>query len=115
MSWAGGAGARNPKSRNTERPADRSRSGVSELVTNAVSHGRGGLVSFSLVCDAADTVRIEVADHSPGAPMVRHPGPDAENGRGMLLVSALAGAWGTIPLPTGKQVWAELPGRRRGR
>ncbi|MEU6487293.1 ATP-binding protein [Streptomyces sp. NPDC046887] len=83
---------------------------VSELVTNAVTHSPGGLVFFSLVCDAADKVRIEVADHSPGTPVVRHPGPDAENGRGMLLVSALASAWGTTPLPTGKQVWAELPG-----
>jgi hypothetical protein len=41
-------------------------------------------------------------------PVVRSPGPDAEGGRGLLIVSALARSWGTEPLSAGKCVWFEL-------
>jgi hypothetical protein len=34
--------------------------------------------------------------------------PDAEGGRGMLLIQRLADRWGAEPLPTGKRVWFEL-------
>jgi hypothetical protein len=42
-------------------------------------------------------------------PRHRHPSPDAESGRGLLLVEALANRWGTElgPVPR-KTVWAEL-------
>ncbi|MCS0638339.1 ATP-binding protein [Streptomyces sp. LP05-1] len=80
---------------------------VSELVTNAVRHGKGGLVGFCLRYDAADEVRIEVDDHSTGRPVVRHPGPDSESGRGMLLVKTLALAWGR----TGSCTWCTVPVR----
>lgn len=67
---------------------------ISELVTNALEHGTGGEISFS-VAYREDEVRFEVADGSPDAPVLRCAGPDDESGRGMLLVSALADAWGT--------------------
>lgn len=59
------------------------------------------------------TLRIEVTDtRSEKRPC---PGPmaadaDAESGRGLLLVAALASDWGVTPRPTapGKTVWAEL-------
>ena len=35
-------------------------------------------------------------------------GPDAEGGRGLLIVSALARSWGTERLSAGKCVWFEL-------
>jgi hypothetical protein len=35
-------------------------------------------------------IRIEVDDASATAPVLEHPGPDDENGRGMFLVAALA-------------------------
>lgn len=68
---------------------------VSEIVTNAVVHGHGGRVRFSLsyAYDQGD-VRIEVDDHSPARIQLRRPGPEEENGRGMLLVAALAQEWG---------------------
>ncbi|MFF5901248.1 ATP-binding protein [Streptomyces sp. NPDC012623] len=67
---------------------------VSEILTNAVVHGGGDRVRFSLSYDQCGTVRIEVDDRSPAHVVVRHPGPDEENGRGMFLVDALARSWG---------------------
>ncbi|MFD8964227.1 ATP-binding protein [Streptomyces sp. NPDC059568] len=67
---------------------------VSELVTNAVVHAHSERVRFSVSYDLAGEVRIEVDDHSPARIQLRRPGPEEENGRGMLLVAALARAWG---------------------
>ncbi|MEV8392218.1 MULTISPECIES: ATP-binding protein [unclassified Streptomyces] len=67
---------------------------VSEIVTNAVVHGRGERVRFSLAYGRSGFVRIEVDDHSPAPVTVRQPGPDEESGRGLFLVDALAWAWG---------------------
>lgn len=60
----------------------------------------------------ADTVlRIEVSDtRGDQLPSVRADGPseDAESGRGLLLVEALAESWGvTVGPPPRKTVWAE--------
>ncbi|MCS0639194.1 ATP-binding protein [Streptomyces sp. LP05-1] len=68
---------------------------VSELVTNAIVHGSGPSVTFSLAC-CSSVVRVEVDDHSstPGSPVVKCPAPEAESGRGMVLVDTLATAWG---------------------
>lgn len=80
---------------------------ISELVTNALEHGTGREIGFSMAyCD--DAVRFEVADGSPNAPILRCPGPDDESGRGMLLISALAVAWGTSDDRT--RTWCVLPG-----
>lgn len=59
----------------------------------------------------ADTLRIEVTDtrddELPAPP--RLPSPEAESGRGLLLVDALADRWGVTPgPPPRKTVWAEL-------
>ncbi|MFD7286722.1 ATP-binding protein [Streptomyces sp. NPDC059863] len=67
---------------------------VSEIVTNAVVHGRGERVRFSLAYGRSGFVRIEVDDHSPAPVTVRRPGPDEESGRGLFLVDALSWAWG---------------------
>ncbi|MFJ2557323.1 MULTISPECIES: ATP-binding protein [unclassified Streptomyces] len=67
---------------------------VSEIVTNAVVHGKAERVRFSLSYDRNGIVLIEVDDHSPAPVAVRLPGPDEESGRGMFLVSELARAWG---------------------
>jgi anti-sigma regulatory factor (Ser/Thr protein kinase) len=66
---------------------------VSELVTNAVVHGRGEVEFVLSYRDGV--VCIEVRDASPARPRARRPAPDEEHGRGLLLVTALAGAWGT--------------------
>jgi hypothetical protein len=41
-------------------------------------------------------------------PATQPPSPDSDNGRGLLLVQALAAQWGTYRQPTGKVVWVRL-------
>ncbi|MFH8617512.1 SpoIIE family protein phosphatase [Streptomyces sp. NPDC017979] len=81
---------------------------VSELVTNAVLHTRGQ-VRLDLTLTGR-RLRIAVNDSSPRAP-VRSTALDldATGGRGLVIVQALATAYGSVPFAGGKQVWAELP------
>ncbi|WP_159392463.1 ATP-binding protein [Streptomyces niveus] len=73
---------------------------VSEIVTNAVVHGCGDRVRFSVSYDrsgngnSAGDVLIEVDDGHPARIKVRSAESDDETGRGMFLVNALARAWG---------------------
>lgn len=87
---------------------------VAELASNAVLHGRvpGRDFELRLRCDrAAGVVRVEVADTHPAQPSPRRPGPDladADGGRGLLLVAAVAERWGVDGRRgPGKVVWAE--------
>ncbi|NUP47300.1 MAG: PAS domain S-box protein [Catenulispora sp.] len=78
---------------------------TSELLTNAVKHGRGGgTVTLRLLC-FHDRLTVEVTDHSSREPRARHAGVGDESGRGLMLVEALAQAWGTRPTGGGKTVW----------
>ncbi|MFE0347281.1 ATP-binding protein [Streptomyces griseoluteus] len=84
---------------------------VAELAANAATHGRLPGRDFRLALLARDaTLRIEVTDtRGDNLPRRRPPAPDAESGRGLLLVEALADRWGVKlgPVPR-KTVWAEL-------
>jgi anti-sigma regulatory factor (Ser/Thr protein kinase) len=96
---------------------------VSELVTNAVvaSAGADGrprvteagsdlpLVHLRLWSDRTRIV-IEAWDQSPRAPEAKQPEPDAENGRGLLIVEGLSkrSGWYHVPGWPGKVVWAEV-------
>ncbi|MCF2526123.1 ATP-binding protein [Yinghuangia soli] len=94
--------------------AERGETIVAELAANAVLHGAAGDWDFRLVLRLGSptrTVRIEVADpHSSDLSLpTQLPGIEAESGRGLLIVSALADRWGASPyLSAGKTVWAEL-------
>ena len=80
---------------------------TTEVVANAVLHGRGP-VCIDLTCESG-CVRVAVADASPHQPVVRHVGTGATGGRGMALVEALADRWGSAVAPgRGKTVWFEL-------
>ncbi|WP_433891605.1 ATP-binding protein [Streptomyces sp. CA-111067] len=81
---------------------------VSELVGNAVRHTRSHRVLVVVARPAAGLVRIEVVDRSRALPVLHTPDPDAERGRGLLTVDAVATRWGSQPLPFGKRVWCEL-------
>ncbi|MFI8088813.1 ATP-binding protein [Streptomyces sp. NPDC086080] len=84
---------------------------VAELSLNAATHGRLAGRDFRLaLLDRDGTLRIEVTDtRGDDLPSRRVPAPDAESGRGLLLVEALADRWGVRlgPVPR-KTVWAEL-------
>lgn len=84
---------------------------VTELFTNAVRHTDSEKITCVLH-DRGSVVRLEVTDQGRGS---QKPEPcdadtDAEGGRGLLLVSVLATAWGSEPAEdgTGRVVWAEL-------
>ncbi|GGT82606.1 ATP-binding protein [Streptomyces coeruleorubidus] len=84
---------------------------VAELAANAATHGRlaGRDFRLALLTDGA-ALRIEVTDTGGDEfPCRRPPTPDAESGRGLLFVEALADRWGVQlgPVPR-KTVWAEL-------
>ncbi|MEU0843919.1 ATP-binding protein [Streptomyces sp. NPDC005962] len=79
---------------------------VSELVTNAIQHGRGR-VELKVMC-CGNTVRIEVTDGSPAPALMRTASVADENGRGLRLVAALSEDWGVSRSRDGKMVWATL-------
>jgi anti-sigma regulatory factor (Ser/Thr protein kinase) len=79
-----------------------------ELVTNVVLHARSAVeVRIRRVADA---LRVEVADPSPDLPQTSGAvyADDAATGRGLVLVDALAAAWGVEPTADGKVVWFEV-------
>jgi anti-sigma regulatory factor (Ser/Thr protein kinase) len=82
---------------------------TSELVTNAVLHGRSEVCVEVEVLRA--TVRISVFDENSRHPSPVSEDPDALDGRGLALVDAVAERWGVDDRPMGKAVWFEL-GRR---
>ncbi|MFJ8000212.1 ATP-binding protein [Streptomyces sp. NPDC096310] len=98
---------------------------VSELVTNAVRHGvcvcgctRGAVTLTLLRSPDGRCLRVEVADPSRTPPRwptgIGTVDAEAAEGRGLLLVTALASDWGDHTGPArGKVVWCEFaPGER---
>ncbi|MEV5747242.1 ATP-binding protein [Actinoallomurus sp. NPDC052308] len=92
---------------------DDAESCASELVTNAVVHtesGRGGHVSITVARDG-DVLEVCVADDGAGGevPHVRDEA-FAENGRGIVIVTALAAEWGVEAERDGTTTWFRLRG-----
>jgi anti-sigma regulatory factor (Ser/Thr protein kinase) len=83
---------------------------TSELVTNAVQHGVGTVV-LTVVRDD-EGIRVEVCDDGTSVPKARDCDTDAEHGRGLLLLEALATRWGTSDgsAGSGTRVWFVLRG-----
>ena len=79
---------------------------ASEVIANAILYS-------AAPCDVTVTrtderLRVEVADTNSSLPSVVTAAPDDECGRGLLLVDALANAWGVQPDPRGKMTWFEI-------
>ncbi|MFD5412793.1 ATP-binding protein [Streptomyces nojiriensis] len=85
---------------------------VSELASNAVVHAHRGDVPgcFRLTVERPDnrTLRLWVFDHSRNRPRAIRAPADAESGRGLAVVEALADRWGVAPRSWGKGIWAEI-------
>ncbi|MEU7070243.1 ATP-binding protein [Streptomyces narbonensis] len=89
---------------------------AAELTANAVVHGHvpGRDFHLRLTATPARLLRVEVSDTRTERRPTRAAGPpvevDADSGRGLVLVDALATRWGVAPRPgaPGKTVWAEL-------
>ncbi|MFJ7204733.1 ATP-binding protein [Streptomyces sp. NPDC098789] len=82
---------------------------VSELATNALLHGVPAGRGYRLrVLRCGGSVRFEVHDSGGGRPCVADRDPEAEGGRGLLLVAALADRWGVGVRVPGKVVWCEF-------
>ncbi|KOG89734.1 diguanylate cyclase, partial [Streptomyces varsoviensis] len=79
---------------------------LSELLTNAVLHARGP-IGLRLWRSNRE-LGVEVADGSTPRPRARLATATEECGRGLMLVAALADAWGTRPEAAGKAVWFTL-------
>ena len=83
---------------------------VSEIVTNAVLHGQPQ-VTLALRIDPPG-LGVVVADSGSTQPSLptSQVEPDQRSGRGLLIVDAVASAWGVSPIvpPPGKAVWFEL-------
>ncbi|HEY2173777.1 MAG TPA: ATP-binding protein [Mycobacteriales bacterium] len=79
---------------------------VSELVTNAVLHGRPPIVLT--VERVWSGVQISVADDHPDEPVLGPPSRTAVVGRGMPVIDALAASWGVRRRPIGKSIWIRV-------
>ncbi|MFI6893754.1 ATP-binding protein [Streptomyces sp. NPDC050256] len=89
---------------------------VAELAANAVVHGYVPGRDFELRLTAGTGgVRVEVSDaRAERRPEMCAKAIDAEAGRGLLLVEALAAKWGVAERVVGKTVWAEVATGNRG-
>ncbi|MFJ8825603.1 ATP-binding protein [Streptomyces sp. NPDC102467] len=84
-----------------------------ELVANALEHGSGGTLALTCALTASAVTLGVTEEGNSGALSIEltppgPPRPDAEHGRGLLIVEALATRWGSRRTATGLTVWAEL-------
>ncbi|MFE2446691.1 ATP-binding protein [Streptomyces sp. NPDC059426] len=90
---------------------------VSEVVTNALIHAHSK-VDLRLR-EYPHRIRVEVRDGNPYPPVPTALLDDdarnleAESGRGLLIVEALATAWGSSPAGRGETTWFEPAGDLR--
>jgi anti-sigma regulatory factor (Ser/Thr protein kinase) len=82
---------------------------TSELMTNACRYATG-LVTVLALRNTASVVVTVTDDHTSGEPLLAvEQDPGRDNGRGLFLVDAIAGGWGTTEHIGGKSVWFRLP------
>lgn len=79
---------------------------LSELLTNALVHGRPP-VGVRLR-RGPSALALEVHDDAQTLPRRGDPDADDEHGRGLQLVSVIATRWGTRPTSVGKAVWCTV-------
>jgi anti-sigma regulatory factor (Ser/Thr protein kinase) len=82
---------------------------VTELIANAVRHGRGRHISFRLEADAG-RVLVEVENRCWTTRPRRRPASLVQpSGRGLAIVAAMSHRWGVAEARRGRaRVWAQL-------
>jgi len=80
---------------------------TSELVTNAIKHETGETVMLAIT-SANGQFRVDVHDTSCLVPVPVEGPPDAEAGRGLMLVASMSSQWGCYRTPAGKAVYFAL-------
>ncbi|MGP3951479.1 ATP-binding protein [Streptomyces sp. 7N604] len=89
---------------------------ASELITNAVTHAGTLTPSIFVFLEVDDdgTLELGIRDNHNTCPQPQASSPDATGGRGTAIVDALltelGGHLATEQHPSGKTVWARLPG-----
>jgi anti-sigma regulatory factor (Ser/Thr protein kinase) len=82
---------------------------TSELVTNAIVHGKGAVTVD--VLHGLTVLRVEVTDQGEATPLPRYDAHhSADSGRGLMMVDVLATRWGVLPRAgaAGTTVWFEM-------
>ena len=80
---------------------------TSELVTNAIRHEKGDTITVVITC-AYGQLHVDVHDTSCTLPVPMDGPPDAETGRGLVLVAGLSSSWGYYRTQKGKAVYFTL-------
>ncbi|MFD0552478.1 ATP-binding protein [Streptomyces rectiviolaceus] len=82
---------------------------VTELVTNVITHVGPGTPATLAVSMSGEYLRLEIHDPDTRVlPTLLSPGSDAETGRGVALVDAVADRWGVVLQSDLKVTWCEL-------
>jgi hypothetical protein len=76
---------------------------TSELVANAVQHGRPP-VTVHLSCGTGE-IYLGVKDSGPAFPG----SSGAPGGVGLAIIAKISREWGVTPVPGGKEVWCRIP------
>ncbi|HVT65795.1 MAG TPA: ATP-binding protein [Mycobacteriales bacterium] len=77
---------------------------VSELVTNAVLHGKGP-ITLTVTVEPSEVV-VAVTDHGSESPSFAQQHVDDEDGRGLRIVQRLTAAWDVERAATAKTITA---------
>jgi anti-sigma regulatory factor (Ser/Thr protein kinase) len=89
---------------------------ATELVTNALIHGRGEITLTVGCCQESGSVRVEVRDQgTAGGRELTAESMDLyrETGRGLRIVDALAERWGVDADDSATRAWFEIDRRAR--
>ncbi|MEV5083805.1 ATP-binding protein [Streptomyces sp. NPDC056159] len=81
---------------------------VTELATNVIKHVGEGASATLILEWSRERLRVEMHDKSRVLPSVHHADCDAECGRGLHMVTAMAVNWGTVVTALGKAVWCDI-------
>ncbi|MFF2523720.1 ATP-binding protein [Streptomyces liangshanensis] len=82
---------------------------ITELVSNAVDHGRLSSIRVIVSRPAENWIRLGVVDRSKAIPTMRIDANGEQiRGRGLVIVDSLTERWGTDLYRWGKQVWGEM-------